>query len=128
MNLTFKPIKFNNPSDLFNRPDEYTLSFPNEEPMCFLKAKNGKEALIEFIHENDELKQEELIGENYQGIGIYFVPYSNEETKIDYIPFWIVLPKEMKLTVGETKSIISKINDILLSNEYELSNFWRFDK
>ena len=46
MNLTFKPIKFNNPSDLFNRPDEYTLSFPNEEPMGFLKAKNETPALL----------------------------------------------------------------------------------
>ena len=121
MNFNFSPIKFKASSDLFNKPDSYALNFPNEEPKGFLKARDGKVAFIEFIHEDTGLKEKESIGEQYTGPGIYFMDYPN---KNDDIPFWIVLPKGKRLTVGETKLILKKVESILLNKEYTNSNFW----
>ena len=123
INYQFNPFKFKNPDDFFSKPDSYILSFPNEEPMGFLKTTNGHHAYIEFVFEDPELIKEESIGSQYKGSGIYLLDYAEKATD-KYIPFWVVLQKNQALTVGKVKKILNQIEDILLKNEYLNKNVW----
>ncbi len=121
----FKPIKFTSQEDFFRKKDSEELKFPNEEPMGFLLTNLGQKAFIEFIFDNGELSQQEILGSDYQGSGIYLIDYENKVDNDD-LPFWVVLEQGRSLTVGDTKKILIQIEQLLLDSEHETKNHWKF--
>ena len=129
MKTEFYPFKFPSQAELFSRPDESLLNLlepPYEDPMGTLTVSNGLSANVEFLFDHEGLGRKNFLGQHYRGHGIYLL--SNYDPQVDEeIPFWVILKKGSNLTVGQTKTILNRIERILISGEHETNSFWTLD-
>ena len=115
LNVQFTACKINT-QDFYLMENNRLLNLPDEEPMGTLVTSKGHKVYIEFVYEGKGLYDEDSVIKKYHGPGIYLLDYYQDGC--DHIPIWVVLRKESNLTVGETKRILQKIEQILLSDEY----------